>query len=235
MNRFEEAYAKWMERQIAEESGVRRREFLRKGLSRGTVDFLRWIWFPVVGSLDHLYAEYEVRDFNNGYRYLDLAYMPGHVKGCIEIQDYRSHARDIEASRFKDLCMKQSLLVLDDWFFLPIAYLSIQDDPGMCKQLVLSFVGKFLAFAGTRAGVGTGGGGGTGGGTGYAGLTWSEAETLRFARRLLRPFTPSELSGHLLLSEHRIRVILRGLVEKKQLEVASGRQRYRTYRLAGAQ
>ncbi len=215
MSRFDEIYQSWMEQQIAEEKSPRRREILRKGLSRGSLDFLRLVWFPAIGNLDHLYPEYEVRDFNNGYRYLDLAYMPGNVKGCIEIQDYRSHARDIEVSRFKDLCMKQSLLVLDDWLILTIAYLSIRDDPGVCKQLVLSFVGKFLSSAVP------------------SGLHWAEAETLRYAHRLLRPFTPMELSSHLQLSEHRTRVILRALLEKKLLEVASGKQRYRTYRLPG--
>jgi hypothetical protein len=38
--------------------------------------------------LNDLSPEYEVRDLNNRYRYLDLAYMPGGVKGCIEIHDY---------------------------------------------------------------------------------------------------------------------------------------------------
>ncbi|MGG1514881.1 hypothetical protein ABE504_05680 [Paenibacillus oryzisoli] len=129
------------------------------------------------------------------------------------MQDYRSHARDIEVSRFKDLCMKQALLVLDDWHFLPIAYLSIRDDPGVCKQLVLSFVGKFLA------------------GSPASGLNWAEAETLRLGRRLLRPFTPGELGEHLCLSENRTRTILRSLVDKRLLETASGTMRYRTYRL----
>lgn len=212
MGRFEEAYRIWMERQIAEETGPRRRELLGRGLSHGSMEFLRLIWFPAIGSLEHLWAEYEVRDFNNGYRYLDLAFMPGKAKGCIEIQDYRSHARDVEASRFKDLCMKQSLLVLDDWLFLPIAYLSIRDDPGVCKQLVLSFVGKFLARALP------------------AGLNWAEAEILRYAHSRLRPITPTEISAHLQLSENRVRVLLRGLVDNKRLEIASGNMRYRSYR-----
>jgi hypothetical protein len=213
LSRFEEVYQKWMDQQIAGEKSPRRREFLQKGLNRGTVDYLRWIWYPAIGNLDHLYPEYEVRDFNNGYRYLDLAYLPGNAKGCVEIQDYRSHARDIEVSRFKDLCMKQSLLALDDWLFLPIAYLSIRDDPGVCKQLTLSFVGKFLSSA-----VPSGSG-------------WAEAETIRFSRRLLRPFTPSELSVHLQLSEQHTRKILRHLVSKQSLVVAGGNQRYRTYKL----
>jgi hypothetical protein len=210
---FNEVYGNWLSKQITEEKNPRRCEMLRKGLGHGAVAFLHSIWFPAIGNLDDLYPEYEVRDLNNRYRYLDLAYMPGRAKGCIEIQDYRTHARDIETGRFKDLCMKQSSLVLDDWFFLPIAYLSIRDDPGVCKQLVLSFVGKFLSMDVTT------------------GLNWAEAETLRFARRLMRAFEPRELAAHLLLSENRTRVVLRSLVNKKLLIVASGRQRYRTYRL----
>lgn len=45
---------------------------------------------------DHLYPEWEVRDFNNDYRYVDLAYRPGGVKGGIEIQGYGPHARDLD-------------------------------------------------------------------------------------------------------------------------------------------
>ncbi|WP_010275672.1 hypothetical protein [Paenibacillus senegalensis] len=107
--RFDEAFASWMAKQIAAEKSLRRKAFLQNGLSHGTMEFLRLIWYPVIGNFDHLYAEYEIRDFSNGYRCLDLAYMPGNAKGCIEIQDYRSHARDIEVSRFKDLCKKQAL------------------------------------------------------------------------------------------------------------------------------
>ncbi|CAH0122278.1 hypothetical protein PAE9249_04826 [Paenibacillus sp. CECT 9249] len=214
MSIFEQVYEDWLQKQTNEENNPRRRELLRKGLGHGTIEFLRSIWFPVIGSLDHLYPEYEVRDFNNGYRYLDLAYMPGGAKGCIEIHGYRSHARDVEVSRFKDLCMKQALLVLDDWYFLPVAYLSIRDDPGVCKQLTLSFVGKFLSIELLPQ------------------LDWAEAETLRFARRLLRPFAPKELAEHLRLSERRTRLILHQLVDKNLLSIASGVQRYRTYRLA---
>ncbi|WEK53557.1 MAG: transcriptional regulator [Candidatus Cohnella colombiensis] len=210
---FDDVYENWLKAIIAEEKNPRRCELLRKGLSHGTVTFLRKIWFPVIGNLKDLHPEYEVRDLDNKYRYLDLAYMPGGAKGCIEIQDYGSHARDIETNRFKDLCMKQALLSLDGWLFFPIAYLSIRDDPSVCKKLVLAFVGKFLSI------------------TVNSELTWAEAETLRFARRQMRPFEPRELSAHLLLSENRTRVVLRSLIAKNLLIVSSGKQRYRSYRL----
>lgn len=210
---FKKQYEMWMQKQIEQEKNHRRRELLQKGLSHGTVQLLHSIWYPVVGNFDHLYPEWEVRDFNNGYRYLDLAFLPGCAKGDIEIQDYRSHARDLDTRRFKDLCRRQSLLSLDDWIFLPIAYLSIQEEPEFCKQLILSFMGKFLSFeVDTR-------------------LNSMEAETVRYARRLLRPFTPIELATHLRVTDRYARNVLHGLVEKQHLIVVGGKLRFRTYQL----
>jgi hypothetical protein len=45
---------------------------------------------------EHLYPEREMRDFNHGYRYIDSAYMPGDVKGAIEIQGYGPAARGLD-------------------------------------------------------------------------------------------------------------------------------------------
>lgn len=39
MSRYNDVYMEWLNRQIDEESNPRRREFLKKGLSRGTTDF----------------------------------------------------------------------------------------------------------------------------------------------------------------------------------------------------
>ncbi|CAN7576411.1 transcriptional regulator [Paenibacillus sp. LjRoot56] len=220
---FEQKYNEWIQAMIVHagnNTGTvnhtvnhRRLELLEKGLGHGTIAFLRYIWFPVIGNFNHLYPEWEVRDFNNGYRYLDLAYMPGGAKGGIEIQGFGSHARDLDVRRFKDLCMRHSLLTLDGWTFMPIAYLSIQEDPKQCQQLILSFVGKFLSADVS------------------AGLDWAESEVVRFARRLLRPFTPMEIAEHLRLSDRHTRRILHQLVEKQILIVVGGRQRYRTYQL----
>lgn len=52
MSMFDEVYERWLSDQIAEEKNPRRRELLHKGLSYGTVAFLRSIWFPAIGNLD---------------------------------------------------------------------------------------------------------------------------------------------------------------------------------------
>lgn len=213
MSRFEQAYEEWVRSAIAQEKNHRRVELLEKGLGHGTREFLRSVWFPAVKNFNHLYPEWEVRDFHNGYRYLDLAYMPGGVKGGIEIQGYGSHARDLDMRRFKDLCWRHCLLTLDDWMFLSIPYGSITDEPKRCQQLVLSFIGKFVAMDVPEP------------------LNWLEAETVRFARRLLRPFIPSELALHLRITDQHARRVLHKLVELQLLLVVSGKQRYRTYGL----
>jgi hypothetical protein len=208
---FEQAYEEWMQGQIKGETNHRRREFLDKGLRRGTVDFLRHVWYPTVGNFRDLYPEWEVVDFQSGYRYLDLAYMPGGVKGGIEIQDYGSHARDLDMRRFKDLCWRHSLLSLDSWTFLLVAYMSIVEERQRCRQLVLSFIGKFTAFDVPGE------------------LNWLEAEAVRYARRVMRPVVPLELAGHLRICDRHARRILRGLMDKGLLESVGGKERIRRY------
>jgi hypothetical protein len=129
MSRFEQHYEEWMIANLNQERNPRRRELLQKGLEHGTIEFLRSVWFPAVGNFHHLLPEWEVRDFGNGYRYVDLAYMPGEAKGGIEIQGYGPHARDLDVRRFKDLCRRHCLLSLDRWTLLPIAYPSIVEEP----------------------------------------------------------------------------------------------------------
>jgi hypothetical protein len=95
-------------------------------------------------------------------------------------------------------------LALDGWIFLPIAFPSIMDEPQQCQQLVLAFIGRFVATDVNSQ------------------LTCMEAETVRLARRLLRPFTPLELACHLRVSDRHARRILHKLVEFQILEAASG-------------
>lgn len=213
MQTFEYALDEWLQQNIATETNHRRLEILKKGLGHGTIEFLRIIWYPTVGNFDHLYPEWEVRDFNNGYRYLDLAYMPRGCKGCIEIQGYGPHARDLDVRRFKDLCWRHSLLALDGWTLLPIAYLSIKDEPKQCQQLILAFIGKFISSPPPPN------------------LTWVETEIIRFAQRSILPISPREVAKHLNVSDRHARRLLHKMVDSKILKEESGNERIRKYGL----
>jgi hypothetical protein len=105
------------------------------------------------------------------------------------------------------------LLSLDDWLVLPIAYLSIRDEPERCRQLVLSFVGKFVSSDIP------------------AELNWLESGALRYSRRLLRPFAPAELAEHLRITDRHARRLLHKLTDEGMIRVTNGQQRYRRYEL----
>jgi hypothetical protein len=117
----------------------------------------------------------------------------------------------MSVGQFKDQCVRHALLALDDWLFLPIAYPSLVEDPKFCQQLILAFVGKFQSVDMNQS------------------LSWVEAETVRFARRCMRPFDAEELARHLRVSPKYARALLKNLVNRKWLIVASGNQRYRTF------
>ncbi|HET7627918.1 MAG TPA: transcriptional regulator [Bacillales bacterium] len=211
---FKKTFESWMHAQLADDSHPRRQDSLKHGLNRSSIEFLRSVWYPAVGHFDHLHAEWEVIDLNSGYRYIDFAYMPGgSVKVAIEIQGYGPHARDLEISRFKDLCWRHSLLTLDGWTLFPVAFPSILDEPEKCRQLILAIIGKYMSPASS------------------AELTWAQAELIRYARRKFRPITPREAAHHLRLSPSHTRRILHSLVELQKFEIANGKQRRRTYKL----
>ncbi|RTE03060.1 transcriptional regulator [Paenibacillus whitsoniae] len=213
MIKFEQAFEAYMNEHIQAETNGRRKERLERGLGHAEMVFLKTVWYPIVGHFQDLHPEWEVRDFANGYRYIDFAYMPSAARGAIEIQGYGSHARDLELWWFKDLCLRHCHLTLDGWSVLPIAYPSIIEVPKQCQQLVLALIGKFVSTSVP------------------ASLTWLEAEAVRYGRRTIRPFTAAELSAHLRISCRHARHVPYQLYIKQLLSVASGTVRARTYQI----
>jgi len=101
--------------------------------------------------------------------------------------------------------------------FLPIAYLSVEEEPEVIKQMTLSFVGRFVSLSLNQS------------------LSWVEAEAIRFARGVIRPFRVEELALHLNRSSRQARRILEKLVEMNLLIIHNRQQRYRTYQLVNGQ
>ncbi len=99
------------------------------------------------------------------------------------------------------------------WMFLPIAYLSIKDEPRKCQQLILSFIGKFISIETPSS------------------LTWVESEIIRYAQRVLRPITPQDIAQHLHISDRHARRLLHKMVDSQIQKVVSGKERKRTYQL----
>ncbi|RIE02013.1 hypothetical protein [Cohnella faecalis] len=141
---FETAHTNWMEKQRKSARGERRRRLsLPKGGNYAELQFLARIWWPAFGQFDNLHPEYEVRDFKDGYRYLDFALLLGGLHICIEIDPYGTHKRDIDRWKYNDNLIRHDHLVLDDWRILRFSLDHIQRHPRLCQQLLQQAIGKW--------------------------------------------------------------------------------------------
>lgn len=139
---FEAAYTALMERYIKNSKGERKRK-LQKGLEHAQRLFLQNVWWPAFGNFHNLSPEFEIRDFKDGWRYLDFAWLIGSCKVAIEINGYGPHWRSIDRWKFSDNLNRQNHLVLDDWKVLRFSYDEINEHPKRCQQLLLQAIGKW--------------------------------------------------------------------------------------------
>ncbi|QJD87509.1 winged helix-turn-helix domain-containing protein [Cohnella herbarum] len=139
---FEAAYDAWITFHVKKSTGERKRKLL-KGLGHAPKLFLKNVWWPLFGHLSDLIPEFEVRDFKDGYRYLDFAWIYNGVEIAIEIDGFGSHWRDIDRWQFDDHLFRQNDLVLDDWIVLRFSFDAIKDHPRRCQQMILHAKGKW--------------------------------------------------------------------------------------------
>lgn len=136
------AYEQWMASQIKSSTGERRQR-LKRGLSFSLKQFVIRIFWPAVGSFDGWFAEYEVIDFKDGYRYLDLAKPSVVIKISIEVDDKGTHGQNVDAYKFSDDRFRQNDLVIDDWKVLRFSLQAIMDQPRRCQQQLMHALAKW--------------------------------------------------------------------------------------------
>lgn len=137
-----EAYENWMEMHRKLSKGERLRRL--KDVSRHAEEmFATRVWWAAFGNFDHLHPEYEIRDYKDGWRYLDFAYVCSTVKICIEVDGFGPHWRDVSRKDFSDRLMRQNHLVIDGWTVLRFSYDDIVDRPRQCQQALLQLMGKW--------------------------------------------------------------------------------------------
>jgi len=99
--KFEAAYESWMNAQRKMSKGERKRR-LTDISNHAEKMFLVQVWWPSFGHFANLNAEFAVKDFKDGWRYLDFAYVTEGYKICIEIDSYGTHWRDLDRYQFAD-------------------------------------------------------------------------------------------------------------------------------------
>jgi len=209
---FRTQYDAWMKGQIAASAGERRRRLLEHGYLERRL--LENVWWPAVGSFEHLHAEYEIADFRDGARFLDFAYVRAPHKICIEADGFGSHGRHADRYKFSDDLTRQNHLVIDDWRVLRFSADDIEHHPRKCQQMVLQLLGRLF-----------------GGGDSYAELPVKKREILRHAACSPNPVKIAEIRKLLGVSDKHARTLLRELAADGYLEPVSGVQRFHGYRL----
>lgn len=134
------AYDKWMAFQIKSCIGDRRRR-LQKDLSFSLKKFIIHVFWPAVGSFNGWFAEYEVMDYKDGVRYLDMANLSTVIKISIEVDDKGTHGQD--SYKFSDDRFRQNDLVIDDWKVLRFSLQSILEQPRRCQQQLMHALAKW--------------------------------------------------------------------------------------------
>lgn len=140
MDRFQTAYAEWMEQHEKNRIGESLRR-LKEGHAHAEKLFLTHIWWPVVKNFSNLYPEYEYKDFEDRIRYLDFAFIVPPFRIAIEIDGYCPHWRNVSRSQFADNLMRQNFLILDGWIVLRFSYDDINERPRRCQRVLLELMG----------------------------------------------------------------------------------------------
>ncbi|UKS27820.1 endonuclease domain-containing protein [Paenibacillus sp. HWE-109] len=175
-DQLQEQVDNYVSQHLAVRNGERYRR-LSEGHGYAERLFLSQIWLPAFGNFNDLHPEYEVKDFRDGTRFLDFAFLRHALKLAIEIDGYGSHSAQISRRQFSDQWIRQNHLMMDGWKILRFSFDDIKHRPRMCIQLLQQFMGRF--FGGSTQSI-------------YA-LDCMEKEIIRFTWALDRPLTPQDV------------------------------------------
>ncbi|WP_067619656.1 hypothetical protein [Alicyclobacillus acidiphilus] len=191
----------------------RDRERLEAGVQHAEILFLSSVWWQAFHNFKWLHAEYPVRDYKEGTRYIDFAYIRDHYKIAIEIDGIATHMRDITQDDFSEHLRRQNHLVIDGWQVLRFTYLDVKLHARQCQQMIQQLIGR---LSGEPI-------------VGLSELAPVDREIIRLALNSEGPITPKQVSLHTGLNSKSTRRHLRELVRVKWLCPLNKRTRIRAY------
>lgn len=153
---------------------------LQEGHGHAEKLFLQQVWWPIIGHFRQLHPEYEVKDYQDGTRFIDFAYIRFPYRIGIEIDGYGPYVRDIDRTRFGDNLMRQNQLTLDGWKVFRFSYDDITQKQRRCQQMILHITGRWYSDQ-----------------THPISLTHREEEIARLAANTIDPLKPQVVADHL--------------------------------------
>lgn len=108
---FAQAYSRFMKEQIAASTGERKRKLMDEGnMQKFCFCFMCGGLLPGIFGV---YMRNEIRDFKDGWRYLDFAYITSTVRICIEIDPYGTHSHQARNGRSSNHRVEDRYAVAD--------------------------------------------------------------------------------------------------------------------------
>lgn len=210
---FEQVYEEFVRVHTAQ-GNVRVADRDEQGKRHAEKLFLENVWWPEFHNFEYLYPEYEVRDYKEGTRYIDFAYIRRYFRIAIEIDGIGPHWRNITSEQFADHCQRQNDLMIDDWHVLRFAYQDVKVRPRICQQTVQQLIGR---LTGESVGI-------------PSSMKVVEKEILRLAFGSTRAITANDVIARCHFSRHTASKYLKLLVEADWLEPI-GLERTVAYRI----
>lgn len=215
MDDFEKAHETFIAKHISLREGARLRR-LEEGHGHAEKKFLQQIWWHSFGHFQDLHPEYEIKDFRDGSRFLDFAFLRHSLKLAIEIDGYVPHSSDISRAQFSDQLVRQNHLILDGWKVLRFSYDDVKNRPRMCEQALQQCIGRHFGDIFSQA----------------MALNYIEKEIIRFALTLEREIKPTDVQILLQIGIKKAQRTLKEMYEKSLLEPGGeGRSRIRCYKV----
>ncbi|WP_127533640.1 hypothetical protein [Paenibacillus kobensis] len=139
---FEKNLKEWLDSNRVHRKGESLRR-LENGIGYGEKLFLEQVWWPVVGTFDHLFPEYLFIDDAERERFIDLAYVRVPYRFAIEIDGYGPHVKNVDRYQFGDGLMRQNQLVMEGWKPIRFSVTDLEQRPDRCIRFVRSMLGQW--------------------------------------------------------------------------------------------
>src|SRR5690554_773848 len=140
---FEQAYERFMKEHLSKRTGERLRR-LEQGHRYGEKLLVQNAWYPAIGHFEKLHPEYEVRDFRDGIRYVDWAYIHEGFRIALEADGFSPHMREISRDAFADERDRQNDLVIDGWKVIRFSVDRLKNQPRECQRRLQQLMGRCL-------------------------------------------------------------------------------------------
>lgn len=199
---FYKAHKLWLDARLLQDRGRPGTSF-PAAQTRRVLAFLQNVWWPEVGSFDHLHPQVEAAAADGARRIgFDLAYLRHPYRIGISLgRRATHHAR-----------------LAEYWIVLRFTPEQIRCSPDQCRQRLRGVLMRLYPNVRQEA---------------EAVLTPGEKEIARLAVRSARPITPADVSKALSVCDKTARAALKALVGKQVLQASGGGgKRIRSYVLA---